>query len=124
MRQSLQRTQRGGTIEVVLAVDLEPDTGDVEVRGLPQYDGVMVSFLEPAQIQGIARLLGHHEPERFDPEGFRQSEVAHVAVDIRDADHIERRIEIGRSNGHAVPYIPIGGTLCVSSATQIFLVSM
>ena len=48
-----------------------------------------------------------------------------MSVHIRDPDDVERRMEVGWPNGHRRSfYVPIRGTWCASSATQMFFVSM
>ena len=73
---------------------------------------------EPGEAVGLLRQTSF---VKFDPTielHFR------LGVDVRHADDIERGPEIWRSERHRVSYPPICGTWCLSSATQIFFVSM
>ena len=99
-RQALAREIEGGAVEVFFACDLEADGVDARSSSDWQDDGMMIAFLDAAQIERVRVLVGDQIAEAIDIEGARSGEIAHAEFDVAGAHDIERRREIGRADRH------------------------
>src|SRR5262249_46874052 len=115
-RQIVAAEPERGAIEILLARDLEADGRSMRLAGRSQHDRMMVSFLKPAQMERIRRLIARHEAEAIDIERPRSGKIAHAELDMAHPHDAERRFGMRRSadrHGRAYP-----GLRCVPSGLR------
>ena len=101
-RQVAAAEPEGGAVEVFFAGELEAERAHVGLARAPQHDRMVVALLDAAQIERVVGLVADQKAEAIDIEGARAAEVAHAELDMACAHDIERRVENGFADRHAV----------------------